>query len=356
MTITRSMTKPPTTMAGADPEGLGGVEFHRVTRVLSNHRWWRPILVAAVAATIYAAAFLLAMVLLAIAGIVFPGVERVMDTFLREADVMDLSDPFMFAFAMGMLILLLPALLLATRMVGAGPVGLLSSVVGRIRLRWLALCGLAAITIYAVAYVTQFLVAVAQGQSLAPTLDMPRAAVAVVLTLALVPLQAAAEEYVFRGYLMQTIGGWLRHPAFAILLPVPLFVLGHDYGLLGMTDVAAFAIAAGWLTWRTGGLEAAVALHVVGNVSGFALAAVGLMDINATEFGAGSLVISLLLTLSFTVVVVRLSTGCCIQRTAPLTTDPAGITPATAARTSRRKELLARRLEGRVRTGRDAQG
>jgi hypothetical protein len=47
-----------------------------------------------------------------------------------------------------------------------------------------------------------------------------------VVILLLVPLQAAAEEYIFRGYLMQSIGRWLRHPAFAILLPVPLFVLG----------------------------------------------------------------------------------------------------------------------------------
>ena len=28
--------------------------------------------------------------------------------------------------------------------------------------------------------------------------------------LLIVPLQAAAEEYVFRGYLMQSIGRWLR--------------------------------------------------------------------------------------------------------------------------------------------------
>jgi hypothetical protein len=64
------------------------------------------------------------------------------------------------------------------------------------------------------------------------------------------------------------IGRWLRHPAFAILLPVPLFVLGHGYDLLGQIGVGLFAVAAGWLTWRTGGLEAAIALHVVNNLSG----------------------------------------------------------------------------------------
>jgi hypothetical protein len=36
---------------------------------------------------------------------------------------------------------------------------------------------------------------------------------------------------------------------------VPLFVLGHGYDLLGQIGVGLFAVAAGWLTWRTGGLE-----------------------------------------------------------------------------------------------------
>ncbi|MDF2498717.1 MAG: family intrarane metalloprotease protein, partial [Arthrobacter koreensis] len=58
------------------------------------------------------------------------------------------------------------------------------------------------------------------------------------VAVAVVPFQAAAEEYAFRGLLMQVIGSWLRHPAFAILLPVPLFVLGHGYGLVGQIDVA----------------------------------------------------------------------------------------------------------------------
>jgi hypothetical protein len=96
-----------------------------------------------------------------------------------------------------------------------------------------------------------------------------------VVVLLLVPVQAAAEEYIFRGYLMQSIGRWLRHPAFAILLPVPLFVLGHGYDLLGQIGVGLFAVAAGWLTWRTGGLEAAIALHVVNNLSAFLLSLVG---------------------------------------------------------------------------------
>jgi membrane protease YdiL (CAAX protease family) len=80
---------------------------------------------------------------------------------------------------------------------------------------------------------------------------------------------------------MQTIGGWLRHPLFAILLPVPLFVLGHLYDVWGLLDVAVFGVFAAWLTVRTGGLEAAIVVHVVNNASLFALGAFGLIDMNA---------------------------------------------------------------------------
>lgn len=99
----------------------------------------------------------------------------------------------------------------------------------------------------------------------------------------LVPLQSAAEEYVFRGQLMQTIGSWLKRPAFAILLPVPLFVVGHDYDLWGQLDIAVLALAAGWLAWRTGGLEAPIALHLVNNVLFTVMTAFGYADPNSTH-------------------------------------------------------------------------
>lgn len=99
----------------------------------------------------------------------------------------------------------------------------------------------------------------------------------------MVPLQCAAEEVVFRGYLAQTIGRWLKHPAWAILLPVPLFVLGHAYDIWGQLSVGIMAVAMGIITWRTGGLEAAIALHAVNNMTVSLMAMVGLTDMNDTS-------------------------------------------------------------------------
>ncbi len=82
---------------------------------------------------------------------------------------------------------------------------------------------------------------------------------------------------------MQLVGSWLRHPAFAILLPVPLFVLGHGYDVWGAASVGLFAVVAAWLTWRTGGLEAAISLHIVNNLLIFLLGSVAVVDANATS-------------------------------------------------------------------------
>ena len=44
-------------------------------------------------------------------------------------------------------------------------------------------------------------------------------------------------------------------------------------GLGAFLDQFAFGLAAAWLTVRTGGLEAAIAMHAVGNVVGFTASA-----------------------------------------------------------------------------------
>lgn len=98
-------------------------------------------------------------------------------------------------------------------------------------------------------------------------------ALAVVLTS---PLQAAAEEYFFRGYLMQSLGSLFAQPWFGVLASAALFALFHgsQQNLPLLLDRFAFGLLAGFVVWRTGGLEAAIAAHVANNVSAFLLAGV----------------------------------------------------------------------------------
>src|SRR5690606_28949413 len=184
------------------------------------------------------------------------------------------------------IVLLLPAYVLASLLINGPKTGFVSSVAGRLRCGWMLLFAGAAIAVGLGLSALSLLLPgeAGAGEPTDPTSNPALWATFAVL-IVLVPLQSAAEEYVFRGYLMQAIGRWLRHPAFAILLPVPLFVLGHLYDPLGQVSVGVFAIAAGWLSWRTGGLEAAIALHVVNNLMAFMLALWGLADVNDSSPG-----------------------------------------------------------------------
>ena len=255
--------------------------YHRLPRYSPRYRWWRPLLVGVVGAVLYVLLSLLYTVPFAVLTFMAPAEMAAFADVLNTGTI-DMSDPTVFAFALGSIALMLPSLWLATLLLGSRPVGLLSSVATRLRWPWMLRCFGSALVVYAIVFGFAFLVLdPLSGADPISTTVTVSTVLLVLLALVLTPLQATAEEYVFRGYLMQTVGGWLKHPAWAILLPVPLFAIGHDYDLWGLVDVAVFAIAAGWLTWRTGGLEAAIAAHVVNNTLLFVLGAFGIVDLNA---------------------------------------------------------------------------
>ena len=87
------------------------------------------------------------------------------------------------------------------------------------------------------------------------------------------PLQSAAEEYAFRGYLLQAFGALVRNRAFTLVLTSLLFALAHGGQDLPLfTDRFLFGMVAGALVIYTGGLEAGIALHIVNNVVVLAIA------------------------------------------------------------------------------------
>ncbi|MFT4215451.1 MAG: type II CAAX endopeptidase family protein [Microbacterium sp.] len=273
----------------------GGLAFHRLVFARRRNGWWTPLVVGAVGVALYLAFLIVVLLGIVVASFALPDLMDSVDAFARDLTI-DMNDPFIVALTLGTIVLMLPSYVLASLIVNGRRVGLVSSAAGRLRWRWMLQCTLVAVIVSAVLLaVTLLLPAELAGEVVDPAGPGPQWAATLVVVLLLVPLQAAAEEYVFRGYLMQAVGRWLRHPAFAILLPVPLFVMGHMYDVLGQIGVGLFAIAAGWLTWRTGGLEAAIALHVVNNLVGFGLSIAEGSDPTATETGIVSFLWSLLL-------------------------------------------------------------
>jgi membrane protease YdiL (CAAX protease family) len=185
---------------------------------------------------------------------------------------------------------MIPALLLAVLVTGPRPVGYLSSVAGRLRWRWLARTAVMAFVVFIVTIggTVALTEATDPAEVSAPSNVGTRLVVAIGLVLLLTPFQAAAEEYVFRGYVLQLVGSWTRFAVIPVVVSVPLFVAGHTYELWGLVDVGIFGLTAAVLTIRTGGLEAAIAAHTANNVVLFVLDALGM--ISATDdSGAGPL-------------------------------------------------------------------
>ena len=87
------------------------------------------------------------------------------------------------------------------------------------------------------------------------------------------PFQAAGEEYVFRGYLMQALGSLTRSKWAALLLTSTLFAMAHGVQNFPLFfDRFMFGLIAGWLVIRTGGLEAGIAMHILNNFLAFGYA------------------------------------------------------------------------------------
>jgi membrane protease YdiL (CAAX protease family) len=142
----------------------------------------------------------------------------------------------------------------------------LSSVVPGLRWRWLGLCAGLALGILLV----QALAAVvfSNDSTSADAASSTRSQVTLAFVILLTtPLQAAGEEYFFRGYVNQAIGAYSRSPLPPMVLSSVLFALAHGTQNAPLfVDRLSFGLVAAFVVWRTGGLEAGIAWHVVNNL------------------------------------------------------------------------------------------
>jgi membrane protease YdiL (CAAX protease family) len=298
--------------------------YHRLARETPAYAWWKLPVAALVIVAIYLALTILLIVAAAI-WFAASGSSGSLDSWLDAAGDLDVRHLDYFVLDLLGLALLIPSVLLGVLVTGPRPVGYLSSVAGRLRWRWLGLTVVIATVVTGVtiggSVALTALTDPSEVSSPAPVDS--RLALALVLIVIVVPLQSAAEEYLFRGYLMQLVGSWSRFAVVPVVVTTPLFVAGHGYGLWGLLDVGLFGLTAAILTIRTGGLEAAIAAHAVNNVVLFALDAVG--TITATDdSGAGpvDLVPTVVSSVLLVVVVEWGARRCGVQRTRDPIPDP----------------------------------
>jgi len=274
-------------LATGGPAGRTGLPYHLLLRGGWQATWWRGLLgIAALGIGMMVLLPLLTMV---------PFVVYYLSTGADVATAMsrlvDLADPTPASLAYLNITLagLIPLAWVIVRYLHGLRPRWLSSISPRLRWKYLAACfGLSFVALLATVLVSALLPGSAAGTELSGELNefTPEVRDFVLVVLLLTPLQAAAEEYAFRGYLLQAFGGilgqlgdglrapFLRHPAFAVGVSSLLFAVAHGAGqdLPIFFDRFAFGVVAGTLVVVTGGLEAGIAMHVLNNWFAFGVA------------------------------------------------------------------------------------
>lgn len=211
--------------------------------------------------------------------LLFAGLVGIAQAFLAAAAHIDAQlgrtgfTPLQHAAGALALALLIPYSMLLQRLLYGLPAGSLHSVAGRFRFAVLGRSLLA--------FGPPLVVLVAVVASLVPGEASPWTpadlvalfVVGVVLT----PLAAAGEEYGLRGLMLRVVGSWTRGArsgaVLGIVVTTTVFSLVH--GTLDpylLTSYLVLFSTTAYVTWRTGGLETAVVLHAVYNMTALLLA------------------------------------------------------------------------------------
>lgn len=241
------------------------VTYERLARVAGRPGRWRPIIGTFV-----------------LLGLYVVGVVLVFGQFELMGAVLDLpkdadgarvfNDLTETALALASIAIGLPALALTMWWFQRRTWGSVTSVTGRLRLSWLGRCFVVAGLVFGLTMAAAAGIPEADATTDGSWVGWAPFAVGLVMLVCLVPLQAAAEEFIFRGWLLQAAGSLFRRPVLILVPQALLFAAGHGWGTVwGFVDLTVFGVVMGWLTLRTGGIEAAIASHVTNNLVMFVM-------------------------------------------------------------------------------------
>jgi membrane protease YdiL (CAAX protease family) len=232
-------------------------DFYRAPRF----RWWRSLL----ALVMFAGAWGAAVLTVTVAAVLY---ELVSGSASIEQLAQGLVTPALFLANNVGIALAIPLAVATHRIVFGQRAGWLFSIKGR--LRW-GLLG----RFLVIALVVHLVVLAAWlGTNGAPDGLRVRPVTWFLLGVVLLttPLQAAGEEVAFRGLAARAVGSWFDAPQTGLVVSTvataAVFTLMHAAGDLWLNlFYVCLAVGASVLTWRAGGVEAAVALHVVANLT-----------------------------------------------------------------------------------------
>lgn len=220
-------------------------------------RWWKPILAVLTAAVGY----IIIATILQFAGLILDG------TLMEAATGKLVVGPWFFlGNNVGLAAMIAVAGLLSWAFFAQRP-RWLSSVTGGFRWNWFFRCVGVVLPLWVIMLGVEYAIG-----GLPPDLGLkPYTVLMLVGILLTTPLQAAGEEYLIRGLLTRAVGSYFSRDivgwGVATIVASLTFMLMHGAGDPWLNVFYfTFGAAASWVTWKTGGLEAAVAIHVVNNL------------------------------------------------------------------------------------------
>ncbi len=258
-------------------------EYPTYPRRFISYRWFKPLLAGLLFAVLYLGSTV-AIVLLG--ALNQGGLESVMK-IAGSYDTMDVSSGPGILLNLGSLAVAIPLLALTALIVRDRPFSSYSSarggwdwsVFGRMMLLALLVCGVPNLVWILLDH--------------GPLNNQFTIATFLLLTV-MGPLQCIAEEYMFRGLLMQTFGGWFRIPVIAVVLQALIFMAMHPYNLTGKLTILATGCMMGLMAWISRGIEASSAIHIVNNMVAFYADGLGLGAIGS-EVSTLDLVVTLII-------------------------------------------------------------
>lgn len=247
--------------------------YLRFPTMFPKYKWFKPLLVALTGFGFY---LVFSIALMVIGGVIAANQGYDFQKLLTGGyDTMDSYSPLGALMSLGSIALFIPALMIANRIINYRPFSSYSSSRGGFSFSVFFKCLLVgAIVVSLPIGLTDYLMDGKTGDSRFTVFGF-------ILCTVLGVLQCCAEEYVFRGLIMQAFGSWIKIPVIPILIQTVFFASMHPYNLTGVIAVAIMGIALGFCAVITKGLESGCALHIANNMTAFYLTGFGIGKISS---------------------------------------------------------------------------
>lgn len=274
-------------------------EYYTYPRKLENYKWFKPLLTGLLFSIFYGI-FLIALLAVALGLVLLEGGNPIefLSSFRGGYDTMDVYSAPGVVISLGNIAIMIPAMMLALKITKERPFRTLTSS----REGWnKSFFTKALILAFLLNGIPQIVIAAIEGGF--SHLGIRYTIFGFILFLLLVPFQCMAEEYIFRGFIGQTVASWLKNPILAMVVSTIIFMVMHGYNGIGQIGVFIAGLSLFVLIWYTKGLEASCALHIVNNTMAFLLSGIGAAPMSSNSQLSG-LIIETVINVLYVVAVI----------------------------------------------------